>query len=476
MPDKPIYITLEMVENNKKDTLDADVEEDELIKDWSEMSRIPNSNTILSIPKRGEKDYGPDGTDIQELLLYRASKAMFDTLEHSLRGSVIKSQVKAYYIPEKHIAFVPHAKGSFIKTMGESDTNGALWLQFYEFLYLSERGTVTPYWQLERNNQMEDIPLSIEDLYSFFKNQTEIDNFSIYAHLKRLGFIVQMIDDSIITNDNLSFYPPGLNKFHLSNSVSSIFNKITSYVTFCDSSLFNGLIYSKWHFYFKRYSTTPQLYNSLNRLISFYKAPSTVSELYQERKNMNLHPHTEDALTITFNVWKPNPNFKKKNPELPDYQVVTYNKNIRDQSFPTYKEIRNLFKSLEYKFEFIENSRDTDFWDKNSYINGVSREIRIKNLKDKQKKKDKKVEDTPKKTTKSNKSLPPHVQQTRRLKNGYRNFLLAIMDNGIISFAKIAEADFGSENVWYVSQTNPTNRANQSKRKSNLNVKRTTKS
>jgi len=217
-----------MSSTTNQDT-DLNLDEDEVIQDWSDISKIQNDNPILSIPKRGEKDYEPDGTDIQELMLYRAKKAMFDTLENSVRGSTVKSQVKGYYIPDKHVAMLPHAKGNFVQTMGETDKDGTLWLHFFEFLYLAERGTITPYWKAYGDNV--ELPLSIEDLYSYFKNQKEMDNFSIYAHLKRLGFIVRSSDQYIITKYNISFYPPLDFKSKTIGSMRNIVHRITSSFT-----------------------------------------------------------------------------------------------------------------------------------------------------------------------------------------------------------------------------------------------------
>lgn len=52
-------------------------EEEELQQDWSQLASLVSKNAALSLPKRGEKDYEPDGTNLQDLLLYNASKAMF---------------------------------------------------------------------------------------------------------------------------------------------------------------------------------------------------------------------------------------------------------------------------------------------------------------------------------------------------------------------------------------------------------------
>ncbi|SMN19595.1 similar to Saccharomyces cerevisiae YPL083C SEN54 Subunit of the tRNA splicing endonuclease, which is composed of Sen2p, Sen15p, Sen34p, and Sen54p [Maudiozyma saulgeensis] len=452
---------------------DLNLDEDEVIQDWSDISKIQNDNPILSIPKRGEKDYEPDGTDIQELLLYRAKKAMFDTLENSVRGSTSKSQVKGYYIPDKHIAMVPYAKGNFVQSMGETDKDGTLWLHFFEFLYLAERGTITPFWKAYGNNV--ELPLSIEDLYSYFKTQKEMDNFSIYAHLKRLGFIVRSSDQYIITKNNTSFYPPMNFKSYTIGSMRNIINRISSTFTYTGISLFNGIIFSQWHFYLRRYRSSPDIYESLNKLISYHKIPHSITDLRHEYSSLkrSTSNSTPTSLHITFNIWKPNPTFKKKYPELPDYQVVTYNKNMTNQSFPTFNELEALFRSLDYKFNFIEHSSNTDFWNKNTYNNGVLREDILNDLTNNARNKNKQPKIVTKKPTenknkKPGKELPPHIQQLKRLKNGYRSFLLAIMDNGIVSFAKISEADFGSENVWYVPPPKGTiGRPNKNWRKTN---------
>lgn len=438
--------------NNKDNDPELDLEEDEIIQDWSAVSKFTNDNPVLSIPKRGEKDYEPDNTNIQEVLLYRAQKAMFDTLENSVRGTIIKNQVKAYYVPDKHIGWIPHAKGNFIQTMGETDKDGKLWLHYFEFLYLAERGTITPFWKT--NNDIE-IPLSIEDLYSYFKNQKEMDDFAIYAYLKRLGFIVQSANEFIISQNKLSFYPPSVSKPHCINilqNITSIFNKTYN-------SLFNGIIFSQWHLSLMKYTTSPQIYMSLNRLISCNRAPNSVEELHRDYQLYSEGTTTSDeVLQITFNVWKPNPTFKKKIPELPDYQIVTYNKNINGQQFPTYKELRRLIQLLNYKFNFLMDPSNSEYWNQHTYIGDIQRQKLLDDIDNNPRNKTKPTKEKnimiPKtkinKKQKPKRELPPHIQQLKRLKNGYRSFLLAIMDNGIVSFSKISEADFGSENVWYV--------------------------
>lgn len=432
---------------------DSDREDGELTKDWSGLSKLSKISNHPIIPKRGEKDYEPDGTNVQERLLYDARKDMFDSLYNSLRGTVIKHSLKAYYDSVKHMGVVINPKGNFLNTMGVVDQTDRCWLEFHEFVYLAERGTITPYIQVSNhmNDPDLDIPLSIQDLYSFFKSQKEMEEFFIFSHLKRSGFII--ISANLERSEKTSFFPEeqDLKKMVLFQSV----NKILTSLCGLSFSLFNISIYHPLHFFFHKYRSSSQIYKSLNTLIPFYKAPSTISMLMEERiKSQKSKIKVEERWKIAFNMWKPRSIFKKKSPGLPDFQIVIYNKNDKSQHFPTYSEIREIFQRLDYRFEFLQEINNDSDWDEHTYINGAKKKPSVS-----------KIKHTPqdiqtntshnsyqkKQTTPGN--YPSHVHQFKRLKRGYRSFILAVMDDGLISFIKISEADFGSENIWYESKT-----------------------
>ena len=192
--------------------------------------------------------------------------------------------------------------------------------------------------------------------------------------------------------------------------------------------------------------------------------PKCRKELLSARFDAEFHQKVKYT-PVTFKVWKPHPNFKKGNPGLPDFQVLIYNKNDDLQHFPTYMELRSIFASLDYKFEFLNEVEDDLNWDANTYVEGIPRSeynhktsTRSSNQKRAQSLKSL-TESSPEKKNvqpsakKKSRTYPPHIQQTRRLKAGYRSFILAIMDNGLITFVKMSEADFGSENVWYSANT-----------------------
>ncbi|QLQ81552.1 hypothetical protein HG537_0F03130 [Torulaspora globosa] len=432
--------------NSKND----EVDEDEITQDWSQAAKLSVKSMASSIPKRGEKDYEPDGTNLQELLLYRAREAMFDTLANSPRGSVVSNQVKAYYDQEYHGAVVPHAKGNFLQTMGNVDDQGLCWLKFHEFVYLAERGTVIPFYSNQRPGKQADkfveVPLSMQDVYSLFRSQEEMDLYFVFAHLKRLGFIVTTLDKK--RSQTTSLYPE---KYPNRQAVATICGSMFSFLKLETNCLLNAFFYSSWNFLLRRYTSSPQIYEDLKRLIPYRVPPKTIDALRLERSRLPPN-RSQEKFPIAFNVWKPQTRYRKKNPGLPDFQVVMHSKNDSAQTFPSYVDLREVFYSLDYKFEFLSETDDEEFWGNNTFTGG--------NLANIPKPKTAQARTNECKPSKKSgrKDVAEHVKQTRRLKNGYRSFLLAIVDDGLISFVKISEADFGSEDVWFMPPKGPRNR------------------
>ncbi|AAS54695.1 AGR205Cp [Eremothecium gossypii ATCC 10895] len=431
---------------------DSDAEEDALAQDWSEMAKLVKKANQHALPRRGEKDYEPDGTDAQALLLHTAKETMFGTLLNSVRGSTVKTLIKAYWEEEQRMARIPNARGSFTNTMGKVDKHGQCWLQLHEFVYLVERGTVSPYLALtvgdEKSNH-EDVLLSVQDVYALFSSTEELDEFLVYAHLKRLGFIVVSTDNppAHVT----SFYPPLSQK---SSASSNWFCHIHSWLK-TPQNLFHVPLYHPLHFLLHRYTSSPQLYEELSQHIPFKKVPHDINELREERNNGILNPNVKQW-KIAFNVWKPKSSFKKKTPGLPDFQVVVYNKDNAGQQFPTYDEFRSIFHRLDYRFDFL-NELDVDdsAWDDYTYTDGMpTREFMQRN---------KIAPSQPHSGGDSRKkkarTYPQHIAQIRRLKSGFKSFILSVIDDGLVSFVRIAESDFGSSNIWYTppSQTGTTN-------------------
>ncbi|AGO14060.1 AaceriAGR205Cp [[Ashbya] aceris (nom. inval.)] len=434
---------------------DSDAEEDVLVQDWSEMAKLVKKANQHALPRRGEKDYEPDGTDAQALLLHTAKETMFGTLRNSLRGSTVKTLIKAYWEDEQHMARIPNARGSFTNTMGKVDKHGQCWLQLHEFVYLVERGTISPYLACtvgDEEKTQEDISLSVQDVYALFSSTQELDEFLVYAHLKRLGFIVMSTDNppAHVT----SFYPPMAQRTSIT---PSWYSHIHSWLKM-PQNLFHLPFYHPLHFLLRRYTSSPQLYEELSQHIPFRKVPQDISGLREERAT-DVSDSNVKQWKISFNVWKPKSSFKKKTPGLPDFQVVVYNKDNASEQFPTYDEFRNIFHRLDYRFDFL-NELDVDdsSWDEHTYTDGVpTLEFMQRN----------KIAPSQSRSTgdprkKKARVYPQHITQIRRLKSGYKSFILSVIDDGLVSFVRIAESDFGSSNIWYTASSRPaaTNRGN----------------
>jgi tRNA-splicing endonuclease subunit Sen54 len=97
-------------------------------------------------------------------------------------------------------------------------------------------------------------------------------------------------------------------------------------------------------------------------------------------------------LNVTFNVYKPEAGYKKTDPGLPEFYVSVID--ARSSDVPS-----------------------------EPYLDGL-------------------LSQTPFHAPGQNQSVH------RRLKDGYRNVILAVVDQGIISFLNVSDAGFGLEKIW----------------------------
>ena len=139
-------------------------------------------------------------------------------------------------------------------------------------------------------------------------------------------------------------------------------------------------------------------YNDVYRLLSVipFHDPTlpTAGETSQARepgslaKSEGLRP-----LRPCFYVWKPNSLFKKSAPGPPDFRVAVLN--AREDSFPSLEQLDGLLQSVPY-----------------------------------------------------NCPSSSMGQPGQRLKHGYRNVILAIVDQGVVSYLRFADACFGKEKIY----------------------------
>ncbi|ODQ79831.1 hypothetical protein BABINDRAFT_161518 [Babjeviella inositovora NRRL Y-12698] len=420
--------------------------EDE-VQDWRALSSLSKSDQV--IPKRGEKDFEPDGTDFQSNILEESRTAMYDALRGA-RGHSSKQHVQAVFHQSLGLACVEQPKGPFFKSMGKSDKLN-VWLTPEEVIYLAERGSISVLTEL-------GLEMSLEHLYSCIYNEDNanvIEQYQVYAHLKRHGYIVmrheekaegtprkhaKQVEQSALAVISNVWKSLCLILFHgkpnwgavgigmvkaLTNPATALFTPITqtSYFQRASKAVVHYLRQLKLipypllhpqHYLSSRYTSFKQILISL-RIVPHY-------DLFESHEVREKSPYQ-----ITYNVWKPVPSFKKSDPPTPDFQVCVVNTDTT--KFPSLAEIQTLFNTSDY----VPQSTDTSH--RGIPNNKVDKNGTLK-----------------KPTTPAQKATLARIARLRkmdkRLKFGYRNVILAITNCGVINYVRLSEVDFSREEVY----------------------------
>ncbi|CAH2353236.1 tRNA-splicing endonuclease subunit Sen54p [[Candida] railenensis] len=423
----------------------SDDEEVDAIQDWKILTQDV-------VPKRGDKDFAPDGTLVQSQLLEDSRNAMYAALAVR-RGHTIKQELVAIWYPERKEAYVPHLRGPYFKDIGRPSSSPsnkiqAAWLNPIETVYLCERGSVRiflhndsyeryktrilqNYIQKEKSqgqgNNFDDdddeqfdfesnlVSLSLAHLYAlaFSHDSTLVGKYQVYSYLKRLGYLVLDFKDS--TTRQLDEYHK-LVENKANESSISIFQALKSYTLSLFSSKVSNILLAKRHYF-----TYKSIFRSL-RLIPSYSTYDSLKKLKEP---------TENKLTPCFDVWKPTPQFSKKNPTQPDFQIVIANTN--QSSFPSLSQIQELFNSSNHMLN-SNTTKNTPATIKNSSSGPSKREIRAQRAKERYSKLDPKIQ----------RSIDYNKLKDKKFKfgNSGRCFIVALIDNGVVNFVNLSEGDF----------------------------------
>lgn len=435
--------------------------EDE-VQDWKIFSKIEKNQGV--IPKRGDKDFQPDGTDIQANRLKESQDAMYNTLEESSHNRLRQVLVGIWIATEKKV-LVPHAKGTFFKDIGKAvRINKHLqgnWINPIEAVYLAERGSMVIYssnWEFDRlllGHDEEAItypevgqPIPIGYLYvlAFGHDPGLYDKYQVYAYLKRFGYLVQDFRrlDTRTQGDKYEDYLK--KKISFFDKIKLNFKKAFSYVfwlissKFCNSDIDTDL-YSKalqigvlapgpsgMHFRTMHYFNYTSVFETL-KLIPSYRAFDSLR---------NCPPKKKQGYNLAFNVWKPYPNFSKNKPPPPDFQLCIIN--TEKQPFPRAQDFYYLFNEL--NFDFGNDSMVSEkalVSRKNTKTPKVltKKEIRAHRREEKELRLDREERNR------------REYQRLRasKLKNGSsgRGLVLALIQNGVINYMEVREGDFNLE-------------------------------
>ncbi|KAF2482989.1 tRNA-splicing endonuclease subunit sen54 N-term-domain-containing protein [Neohortaea acidophila] len=367
------------------------------------------SREDASIPKRGDKDFEPHGTALQSNILTASRQAMHNALSYQ-RMHQPKNHVVAHYHPETNMAYVPNPKGiHFTKVgsvlsakhdpLGDDERRGQrLWLLPEETLLLLERGVLDVRWPVDLDDEGDEgLPMSLQGAYAMFIGDGETDTSSltlerylVYSNLKRTGYTVQRAASWNSNGPPLGpecFAPRSGRTWDvgLLETARWWYLLLSAKEETAPAEQRVGPLVPN-----RLYRGYPEIYRRL-ALINYYNP----TRQHIQDPEFSLYPQlprTED-LRVTYNIWKPNsPTFKKSAPGPPDFRIAVVN--AREVDIPSLEQLDALLETTPY--------------------------------------------DPPKDT----------AQLYQKLKYGYKNVILAIVDQGIVSYLRFGDAAFGLEHLY----------------------------
>jgi tRNA-splicing endonuclease subunit Sen54 len=397
------------------------------IADYRLLSTLSSKSGQL--PKRGEKDFEPHGTRHQDGVLESSRQAMHDALSHT-RFHVAKNHTRAFYYGEEslrrddaippewrkgleddHVVLLENTKGSHWKSMGKSimgQRYASVWLLPEEALYLVERGNLDLWWPSDSSfkgrvdKKVDDEDIEVSDT----ENEEADEGVPMSLQAAYALFIGRDGQKGKVSLDKYTIYTNlRRNGYAVLRAPKSASEKEASKpedIQQSDQNVNNSGSIFGWLFGGFSKSEPPPPFGPLVKP-GMYKSYNTIYQQiaiiprYQPSPN-NTTPPPEDPYRVVFHAWKPDnvANFIKKNPGVPDFRIAIVD--ARSSFVPSLTQMTSLLGSTP--------------WD------------------------------------------PPKAEwaglpQTlyHRLRHGYRNVVLAVIDQGVISYLRLGETAFGNEDL-----------------------------
>ncbi|ODV93491.1 hypothetical protein PACTADRAFT_77805 [Pachysolen tannophilus NRRL Y-2460] len=375
---------MEFMEYDEEDKLlfthrneDEENEDNEGIQDWTQLlgkegNKSKNKKKLSKLGiglKNGGgilangKDFGPlsEGNDYDLANLKINRSVMFDTLGYK-RGFVSSqvgiNQSTIFYNIFLDKCYMIQPKGGFVKTLGYTDKFNRTWLGFEEVLYLVERGSCIVKYDKNKilqdpklfdlKNEFKSLEMSLEEIYTLLiKNQQQYDEYCVYSHLKRLGYIVlrssnieENESESEIENEE-TFFKRDENDFKKNNEYSFMEESSIDYTNLkiaisrsLSILLLNNLKNLLLQPFMKLFQNIKlvlikhqlfkvSIFHPLHFKHTYYKSYNSILQKLQIvpiKKNFQ-----NSKFTPTFLVWRPQPDFSKKRLISPDFKIKVIN-------------------------------------------------------------------------------------------------------------------------------------------------------
>lgn len=414
-----------------------DDDNDDLAPDFRQLAAmIDKKGRSGQEVRKGEKDFESHGTRAQENALEASRRVMEEVLSFE-RFHTEDNWVRAWYFPgwwgsaggravvegnervdaeelhlEDRVVVVEHERGFPARLLGrvvpgvkrEMPASGRTWLLPEEALYLFERGTMELWWP---DKSVEELfpPTAVEGGAEPPKSMLtglEDDEYTVGVPLTLQGAYAMLIGE------------PGeagkvpLARFQVYSTLKRAGYHVTPAPrTPAPSTATAPSSLSLWQWLTSLIPSQgppslgplvrPGLYHSYNTI---YKQLAVIPR-HKPTSRSAITTSPDDPFRVHYHVWRAEGSFRKGAPPAPDFRICVVD--TRDTSFPTAEQISQLLESTPY---------------------------------------------APPPPALPNSGPHNPGQLHRRLKHGYRNVLLAVVDHGIISFNRVCDAGFGEERLF----------------------------
>ena len=294
-----------------------------------------------------------------------------------------------------------NAKGQHFRTMGRGDREGRVQLRPEETLYLLERGSLEL--RLKgKGRERDGVVLGLQAAYALLMGQEglTLERFQVYAGLKRSGYIVMRAPEwegrewrrRMGTSAGGDDGPRGYLSW-----LQSLLAGMTSFQP--RPMVAVGLYRSYGKSWGTGHKQRKVLIDSTADIYSQLPKIQRTCPMSDQDHLSPPHIPSRSLVTVCYHIWKPNPTFKKSAPGEPDFKVAVVPAGIETNEILSPAQLDDLLASIGPR---------------------------------------------PPPT-----SMVNHMYQ--RLQHGQKHVILAIVDQGVVSYLRVADADFGKE-LLYLSK------------------------